>query len=255
MRSLMVQISNGTATAKDLKLIIKAPEGVRLLNPGTSVNSEAGENLFIPVKIFIEKKLPAGNSPVTLQLQDADGKIVASSETVLKVEARRQLRIFSDEPQILIYRVGDSLNISTQVSNGGNRTEEAEIYASFPQGIGNELILRKKIILPPFSTQKVQFSRIVDREMLRMEVFTINVAVTDAYKEFFGNTMVTVQNALGNRRYVDPTQNPFYRGIENNYISWSSNNPFDQISASHMLNLHSTVNIGHTKAMVNLNGT
>ncbi|QFG52444.1 hypothetical protein F7R58_02330 [Chryseobacterium sp.] len=255
MRSLMVQISNGTATAKNLKLSIKAPEGVRLLNPGTTVNSEAGENLFIPVKIFIEKKLPAGNSPVSLWLQDAAGKIVASCETVLKVEARRQLRIFSDEPQILIYRVGDSLNISTQVSNGGNRTEEAEIYASFPQGIGNELILRKKVILAPFSSQKVEFSRIIDREMLRMEVFTVNVAVTDASKEFFGNTMVTVQNALGNRRYVDPAQNPFYRGIENNYISWSSNNPFDQISASHMLNLHSTVNIGNTKAIVNMNGT
>src|SRR5690606_8838154 len=71
----------------------------------------------------------------------------------------------------------------------------------------------------------------------------------------FGNTMVTVQNALGNRRYTDPLQNPCYRGIENNYVSWSTSNPFDEFSATHMLNLHSTVNMGNTKATVNMNGT
>lgn len=255
MRSLMVSIENKSKTLQDLHLVTKTDDGVRVLNTGTPIKIEPKEKVFLPFKIFIEKRQPAGSSVITLQLQDSTKKTVASWETVLTVEPKRLLRISANDPQILIYRVGDSLKISSQVTNGGNQTEQAEIYATFPQYLGSETVIKKKVTLQPFTSQEVVFSKIIDRDLLKLEIFTVNVAGTNSNKEFFGNTMVTVQNALGNRRYIDPLQNNSYRGLSANHISWSTSNPFDKFSASHNVDLRTEVNVGNTKATVNLNGT
>lgn len=255
MRSLLVQIENQTEISQDLVLVAQANKGVRLLNPQTPITIAPKEKVFVSFKIFIEKSLPAGSSVIKLQLQDALQKTVATHDIILTVEAKRQLRITANQPQVMIYRAGDSLKISTQVTNEGNQAEEAEIYATFPQYLGSETVLKKKVTLQAFTSQKVEFSKIIDRDLLRMEIFTVNIAGTNGNKEFFGNAMVMVQNALGNRRYIDPLQNNYYRRSSNNSISWSTSNPFDQFSASHQIDLRSQVNLGNTKATVNLNGT
>ncbi|ACU08631.1 hypothetical protein FIC_02196 [Flavobacteriaceae bacterium 3519-10] len=255
MRSLMVRIENNTAISQDLHLVSKADDGIRILNAKAVVKINPGEKLFVPFKIFIEKRQPAGSSVISLQLQDASEKTVATWETLLTVEPKRLLRISANEPQVLIYRVGDSLKISTQVTNGGNQTEQAEIFATFPQYLGSETVLKKKVTLQPFTSQKVEFSRIVDRDLLRMEIFTVNVAGTNSNKEFFGNAMVMVQNALGNRRYIDPQLHNTYRRASENHISWTTSNPFEQYSASHNIDLRSEVSVGDTNAIFNINGT
>ncbi|WP_246012470.1 hypothetical protein [Chryseobacterium salivictor] len=255
IRNLMVRIENKSENLQDVHLVTKTDEGVRVLNTEIRIKIEPKEKVFVPFKIFIEKRQPAGSSLITLHLQDSTQKTVASWETVLTVEPKRLLRISANDPQILIYRVGDSLKISSQVTNGGNQTEQAEIYATFPQYLGSETVMKKKVTLNPFTSQEVVFSKLIDRDLLKMEIFTVNVAGTNSNKEFFGNTMVTVQNALGSRRYIDPLQNNNYRGLSVNHISWSTSNPFDKFSASHNVDLRTEVNIGNTKAMINLNGT
>lgn len=254
MRSVMVQIQNNADSAQQLVLASEAGVGIRLLNPRTTIEIEAKEKLFVPFKIFVEKVHSAGSSIVRLQLQDASEKIVAKQDILLNVEPKRQLRISANEPQVLIYRVGDSLKISTQVTNAGNQTEDTEIFATFPQNLGSETILKKKVTLPAFTSQKVEFSRIIDRDLLRMEVFTVNIAGINSNKEFFGNTMVMVQNALGNRRYIDPLTNN-YRHNTGNHISWTTSNPFEQYSASHSIDLRAQINFGNTNATFNINGT
>src|SRR5690606_34432970 len=138
---------------------------------------------------------------------------------------------------------------------GGNQSEQAEIFATFPQYLGSETVLKKKVTLQPFTSKKVEFSRIVDRDLLRMEIFTVNVAGTNSNKEFFGNAMVMVQNALGNRRYIDPQLHNTYRRASENHISWTASNPFEQYSASHNIDLRSEVSVGDTNAIFNINGT
>ena len=255
MRSLMIRIENKTEIPQELSLVTQADEGVRILSSNSTIKIEPKEKLFVPFKIFIEKSLPAGSSFIKLQLQDASKKTVASHQTILTVEPKRQLRISANDPQVLIYQVGDSLKISTQVTNSGNQTEEVELFATFPQYLGSETILKKKVTLAAFTSQKIEFSKIIDRDLLRMEVFTVNVAGTNSNKEFFGNTTVMVQNALGSRRYIDPLQNNYYRTNSPNHISWSTSNPFEQFSATHNIDLHSELNVGNTKATINVNGT
>lgn len=255
MKTIMLRIESNSEIPQHLFLVADAAAGVRILSSQAGMNIEPREKLFVAFKIFIEKTHPAGSSIINLQLRDASKRTIAAHKVTLKLQPKRQLRISAIEPQVLINRIGDSLKISAQVTNGGNQIEETEIFATFPQYLGSEIIVKKKLSLEPFSSQKVEFSKIIDRDLLRLEIFTVNIAGTDSNKEFFGNTTVTVQNALGNRRYIDPRQNNYYHAANANHIAWSTSNPFDEFSASHNVDLRSEVNLGNTRATFNMNGT
>lgn len=256
MFSLLVKIENNTNSTQNLKLKYSAEKGIRILSNNTTVKLAPKEKAFLNFKAFVEKTQPAGSSLVNFTMVNEANKILTTAKTQLIIEPKRQLTISANQPQILIERVGDSLQISTQVFNGGNQVEKVEIFATFPQNFGSEVILKKQIELQPFSNSEVVFSKIIDKELLKLELFTVNIAGINSNNEYFGNTMVMVQNALGNRRYVDPLNNYGYLQRNTaNHISWSTNNPFSQFSASHNLDLHSEVNIGNTKASLNLNGT
>ncbi|MDQ0477958.1 hypothetical protein [Chryseobacterium sp. MDT2-18] len=256
MLSLLVKLQNNTNSAQNLELTYTADKGIRILSSATAMKLAPKEKVFLPFKAFVGKTQPAGTSLIHFTLRNADSKELATAKTQLVIEPKRQLRIIANQPQVLIEKIGDSLQISTQVYNGGNQTETVEIFATFPQNFDGEVNLKKKIELKPFSNQEVVFSKIIDKELLKLELFTVNIAGTNSNKEYFGNTMVMVQNALGNRRYVDPFNS--YQYLQRNtanHISWTTNNPFSEFSASQNVDLHSEINIGNTKASLNLNGT
>ncbi|XJR87142.1 hypothetical protein ACH34I_07305 [Elizabethkingia anophelis] len=127
---------------------------------------------------------------------------------------------------------------------------------AFHKLTGRDLSLSKTVKLEPFVNKEVSFSKIVDKDLLKMELFTVNVAGLNAEKEFFGNAIVIVQNALGNRKYVDPNFINFYRpAYQVNHISLSSRNAFLNYDSSYNLDLHTEFYAGGIKGIVNVNGT
>ncbi|MBW8359406.1 MAG: hypothetical protein K0M63_06335 [Weeksellaceae bacterium] len=254
--TVMVKVENTTSQVYHLQLISKGDNGIRVLNRSVNINLQAREKIFVPVKIFIEKSQPAGSSEVVFALLDGNNNSVARSLTELTIATKRSLRIIANEPQQLIERIGDSLRISTQVYNAGNRAEEVEIITTFPQGYNSDLTQKKTIVLEPFSDREVVFARIIDKDLLKLEIFTVSIAARNENRDYFGNVTVMVQNALGNRRYIDPLNlSQYLQRSSPNRIALSTSNPFSQFSASHNLDLHTEVNIGNTKAGINVNGT
>ena len=255
MLSLQVKIQNNTNSTQNLELSYATDEGIRILSSNSTLKLAPNERVFLPFKAFVGKNQPAGISLVNFFLLFIDHKIIAATKTQLVIEPKRQLRIIANQPQVLMEKIGDSLKISTQVYNGGNQTEQVEIFATFPQNYRGENNLKKTIELKPFTNQEVVFSQIINKELLKLEIFTVNIAGTDSNKEYFGNTMVMVQNALGSRKYVDPING--YQNLNpnsSNHISWSATNPFSELSGSQNIDLHSEINIGNTKTSVNMNG-
>lgn len=254
--TVMVNIENTTDKMLDLHLSTASEKGVRILNKSITVKLQAGEKIFVPVKIFIEKTQPAGSSEVVFSLTDATQNTVARSVTELTIAPKHSLKILPNEPQVLIERIGDSLRISTQVYNAGNLSEEVEITTTFPQGYNSNETQRKKITLTPFSNREVVFSKIIDKDLLKLEIFTVNIDAKDGNNDLFGNATVMVQNALGNRRYIDPLNlNQYLQRRSPNRVAWSTSNPFSEFSATHNLDLQTEVNMGNTKAALNLSGT
>ncbi|MGA9213334.1 hypothetical protein [Kaistella sp.] len=255
MISLPVKIQNNTNAVQDLKLTYSAEKGIRILSSSAVVQLAPKEKAFFNFKAFVEKTQPAGSSFVNFTLLNDSNKALASSRTQLVIKAKRQLNITANQPQVLMEKVGDSIQISTQIYNGGNQIETVGLFATFPQRSGSDLTIKKKITLQPFTNQEVVFSKIIDKELLKLNLFTVNIAGTNSNNEYFGNVMVMVQNALGNRRYVDPLNNyPYLQRNTANHISWSTSNPFSENSASQNLDLRSEFNLENTKATINLNG-
>ncbi len=254
--TVMLKIENTTGDAADLQLVSGGDKGIRIINNEVNVKLGAGEKIFVPVKIFIEKTQPSGSSEVVFSLADRSKNIVARTVTELTIATKRSLKIIANDPQLLIERIGDSLRISTQVFNSGNRAEEVEIIATFPQGYNSDEKQRRNIVLEPFSNREVAFSKIVDKELLKLELFTVNIAARNDRNDHFGNVTVMVQNAHGNRRYIDPLNlNQYLQRSSPNRIAWSTNNPFSQFAAAHNLDVHTEINIGNTKTAINTNGT
>ncbi|TXF77809.1 hypothetical protein FUA25_05175 [Chryseobacterium sp.] len=255
MFSLLLKIQNNTDAEQHLQLVCESDKGVRILNNDISLTLSAGEKMFFPLKIFIDKKQPSGISTITSTLIAKNKSAIATAETALEIKLKRNLRIIANEPQVLIHQVGDSLRISTQVYNSGNQTEEVDLTATFPQNFGSEIAIKKKTTLEPFTEKEVVFSQIIDKNLLRMELFVVNIAGRNSNKEFFGNAVVIVQNALGSRRYIDPLNlNQYLQRSTANHISITANNPFSKFGASENLDLRSEFNLGSIKATLNLNG-
>jgi hypothetical protein len=132
-------------------------------------------------KNICRKNQPAGKATIKYAITESS-LTLATAETSLTVQSKRGLKIVANEPQVLMYKVGDSIKISTQVYNSGNREENVEVIASFPQADGRDLSISKKIKLEPFVNKEVSFSKIVDKDLLKMELFTVNVAGLNAEK-------------------------------------------------------------------------
>ncbi|MET7035021.1 COG1470 family protein [Elizabethkingia miricola] len=255
MVSVLLKISNNTEIERNLDVDIQTVKGLRVINNISSIHLKANEKAFLPVKIFVEKNQPAGTATIKYAITESS-LTLATAETSMTVQSKRGLKIVANEPQVLMYKVGDSIKISTQVYNSGNREENVEVIASFPQADGRDLSFSKKIKLEPFVNKEVSFSKIVDKDLLKMELFTVNVAGLNADKEFFGNAIIIVQNALGNRKYVDPAFINFYRpAYQVNHISLSSRNAFLNYDSSYNLDLHTEFYAGGIKGIVNVNGT
>ena len=249
MLDLMVTVHNTSATERNLTLLINGDSGLRIINDSRSLSLDAGEKAFLPVKIFIGKDQPAGKSLIRYTVLEGNTP-VARSETLLTMDVRRELRLGAVEPQVMIFREGDSLKLSAQIFNNGNTTEETQLIAQFPNIYGRAITLNRKVTMEPFSSQTVTFSTVVDRELLNIEVFTVNIAGLNRSREFFGNTMVTVQNASSNRKYIDPSQvSSLLNRISPNRLRLSTRNTIEGSEATYLAD-------GHTEFYLkNLEGT
>ena len=78
----------------------------------------------------MEKNQPAGITTIKYAITESS-LALATAETSITVQSKRGLKIVANEPQVLMYKVGDSIKISTQVYNSGNREENVELLPAF----------------------------------------------------------------------------------------------------------------------------
>lgn len=254
MLSLTITVENNTETDREFTLLINAESGFRIVNNTRQVVLESGAKAFLPISIYVGKGQPAGESLILFSLTDGSKEIVRS-QTKVNLGIQRELRMAPVNPQVMIFREGDSLKISAQVMNNGNTSEDTEIVASFPAIYGNIVTLKRKVTLEPFTRQTITFGRVVDRELLDTEVFTVNIAGLDKNQVFFGNTMVTVQNAASSRKYVDPALvSTLLNRTFKNRIRLSARNSVEGQDASYLADGYTEFYLPGLEGTLNFNG-
>src|SRR5690606_13444685 len=123
----------------------------------------------------------------------------------LIIQSKKQVQLIGNRPTELMQNVGDSLTVSALLSNNGNSKETITVTASFPNLIGGNKVENKQVFLDAFQDSVIIFKKIITKELLKVDRYTVNMAALYENGELINNVMVNVQNVSGNRTYADPS--------------------------------------------------
>ncbi|MBW3517587.1 hypothetical protein [Flavobacterium sp. NKUCC04_CG] len=216
--SIVASLKNNSSKDFVGTLDVDTNEFISRVNKGPiSIHLAAGESSYLPIKLWVNRQHPAGSSLIKFNVINLNNDSSANAHTTITIAPKHQIRIVPLETQIMMKQVGDSIRASVRVFNNGNQTERIKLIASFPKLAFQNTQQNKEIELKPFTDITIQFSKIIDRELMSLEYFTVNIAALYENNDFIGNTLFTVQNASGDRRYSPQTNN----GYTPNH--WNSN--------------------------------
>lgn len=225
--ALTITLNNNNSTSFVGRIELKSIDGISLI--GQEINRielESNSKLFYPIRLSIGKNVPAGETKVLLNLVDENNKIQAQFTSLLNVQPKKQVQLISNRPTELMQNIGDSLSISALLSNRGNSQEVITVTASFPNMRGGNKIESKRVFLKAFQDSVITFKKIITKDLLNVERYTVNMAALYENGELINNVMVGVQNVSGNRTFADPSQGYSFDSYSNNRISLSGRNLF-----------------------------
>ncbi len=229
---LALQLHNNGSVPFSGKLLLKSLDGVLLIGQTASaIDIDAHAQKFIPIRISISNNVPAGNSAMQLLLIDHKNNLVAQFTTQLTIQSKRRVQLSAHHPNVIMQHLGDSLKVQVLLSNRGNSQERITLTAAFPDLRGGNRLEKKQIVLPSFTDTIATFTKIITKELLSVEQYTVNVAALYENGELINNVMVGVQNVSGHRTFAYPSQGYGYSSYSSNYIELSGINLFSQSEA------------------------
>lgn len=251
---LTIKLKNGSTAPFSGKLLLKTIDGIKLIGQtANSIQIEPNSQKFIPIRISIGNDVPAGKSVVQFVLVDDNNSPKAHFTTTLTLQPKRQVQLSVHNPNQLMQNVGDSLKVQVLLANRGNSGETITLTAAFPDMRGGKKVEKQQIYLDSFQDTIISFNKIITRELLRVERYTVNVAALYDNGELINNVMVSVQNVSGNRTFTDPSQSYGYSSYSSNYIELSGINLFSQ-SEAFQLNAQNEFEMLGGSLGVNING-
>ena len=229
---LTIKLKNEGSTPFSGRLALKTIDGIKLIGQtASSIQIAPNSQQFIPIRISIGNEVPAGESAVQLVLIDNDKIEKAQFTTTFSLQPKRQVNLSVHNPNQLMQHVGDSLKVQVQLTNRGNSNETITLTAAFPDLRGGKRLEKQQIVLASFQDTIVSFNKIITRELLSVERYTVNVAALYDNGELINNVMVGVQNVSGNRTFSDPSRGYGFDTYSSNYIEMSGINLFSQSEA------------------------
>ncbi len=219
---LTVVLKNREQISFKGKINIHTPEGTRVAAAnGIPVELNAGETVFLPVKIIVGNNAVAGEKVIDLILTDLQNSAVSEKSTTFKVAENTSLRILAENPVLYINNMKDSVEVRARVSNLGNTRQKVTVVFKIPE-IAQENIFVEKTGSVAMQKDSVFIFRFMPSGPLaRTSQFSVSIAgFRDPEKEIFGNASVSVQNVASSQRYQDP-QNTVLSDYKKNSITAS----------------------------------
>lgn len=252
--SLTIQLKNSSSTPFEGRLELQSPEGVQLIGQVTNkISIEANSNIFLPVRLSISRIVASGSNNIIFNLIDRANTTKAQFTSTIIINPKKEVRFSAHQQNQLMQHVGDSLTVSALLSNKGNGREVITVTAAFPDMRGGKKIERKKIPLEPYQDTIVSFSKVITKELLRIEHYNVNLAALYDNGELINNVMVIVQNVSGNRSFSDPAYGYSFDSYSSNSISLSGSNLFSDNEAM-QLNARGEYTLPDGKVEFNVDG-
>lgn len=229
---LTIQLQNNSEASFSGKLMLKNMDGIQMIGQSAdAIAMEANSKRFVPVRISISRSAPSGDSDLVFALVDDRGNTKAQFTTKLSIQSIRKVQLSAYEPNQLMQNVGDSLIVSAQLTNRGNSKENITVTASFPDLRGSNKVEKKQVFLDAYQDTIISFSKIITKDLLRVERYTVNMAALYSNGELINNVRIGVQNVSGSRTFTDPSMGDPFSSYSSNSIELSGRNLFSQNEA------------------------
>lgn len=204
------------------KINIHTPEGIRVAVPnGITAELNAGETVFLPVKLIVSNNAVAGEKVVAFSLTDLQNNIVSEKSAAFKVAENISLRIIAENPVQYINNIRDSVEVRARVSNLGNTKQNVTVVFKIPEITQENIFVEKKGSVSVQKDSVFIFRFMPSGPLAKTSQFSVSIAgFKDPEKEIFGNASVSVQNVASSQRYQDP-QNAVISDYKKNSITAS----------------------------------
>ncbi|WP_313376481.1 carboxypeptidase-like regulatory domain-containing protein [Chishuiella sp.] len=247
-------ISNDTITAK---LILDKPSTIRSYSQDNLIiKINPSKKAFIPLKFSINKQQAAGNLNMNFDIVDSKTNLsLGTSTTKIKIESKKDLKIFPVQSNILYREEGDSIHYQLKVINKGNQSEKILLTNVVPDLKGGYATTNKRLEINAFEEKIITFSKYVTHEMMKIQSFQVNVSAYYDNGNFASNVFYTIENASSNRVYVDPSNvNQTWLNQSSNYIRISTRD-LSSNNINYNLIAHQDFSVGLNEFSYNINGT
>lgn len=255
--TVVMQLENISKDTINARLVLEKPGTIRSYSQDNLIiKLNPLKKAFIPLKFSINKQQAAGN--LNLRFQIIDNKTnqnLATSSTKIKVDYKKDLKIFPIQSNILYRQEGDSIHYQLKVVNKGNQTEKVLITNVIPDFKGAFFTTNKRLEINAFEEKIITFSKYVNHEMMKIQSFQANVSAYYENGNFASNVFYTIENASSNRVYVDPSYiNQAWINQSSNYVRITSRD-IGTNNMNYNLMAHQDFSVGLNEFAYNINAT
>ncbi|KAA5532499.1 carboxypeptidase regulatory-like domain-containing protein [Taibaiella lutea] len=225
LKDITVHVKNSDTQPFKGYLYLHSAKGAKVATKDSvPVNLQAGQEIYVPSKIYVNQGTQEGNIYVGIALRTPNQITIDTITLKLILAPSRLLTASIDNEDMVLPRVGSYLNIPIRINNRGNVTEGGIIVIAFPSVLKDKTNRSIYFRLEPFKDTVIVFQRKVSRNMSKLGY--MNVTINGIYDDgnIFATNLITFQD-LSSKRSFD--QNLNENSMHNNVISLGVQNAFD----------------------------
>ncbi|MCJ8152665.1 hypothetical protein MKJ01_02670 [Chryseobacterium sp. SSA4.19] len=214
---LTVILKNNSKIPFKGKINVNTPQGFKAVSfSGINVDLDAGEGVFLPVKILVNNNAVSGEKKIDFNLIDQQEHAVSEKFITYHVAEKNTLRITAENPVIYMNNTRDSVEVRARVSNLGNIRQNVTVVFKIPEISQGTIFIEKKASIEIGKDSVFTFRFMPSSLLVRTSQFSVSIAgFRDPEKEIFGNASVSVQNVVSTQHYQDLQDNSFSNDRKN----------------------------------------
>lgn len=228
---LIVKVKNEDSRVADAKIDIMLAEGLELVSKNNfSISLNAGDSVFLPIKVFIGKRARSGIPlELNVRLLDVLNQDVVTASCHIQVGVKKNVLLYTQVSSLLLEQNTDSIKIPVRVLNMGNTAQKISLVVGYPSFVeGGDFQVSRSLSLPASKDTIISFNRRVTKRMFINEGFDVNITGLYANGELFNAAYVKVHIAKTSRNYQLQDE---YDSYDNNSLTVGSQGLFGQNEA------------------------
>jgi hypothetical protein len=254
--NLTVKVHNRTGKNFQGNLNVKASKSLQFLSKTTvPVLLSEGDSLFIPLKLFVPDRLPAGSDyDVVFYLENEKGQVL-EQQCKIRIEEYKSVSLVSMVSSVILKGLGDSIVVPLRLSNEGNISQKVNLVYRFPSAFGGDGFHQSTTLsLPAYSDTTIYIRKYAGRDLLRYDRFSVQVMGLYLNGDLFGQCDIGVQSLKNNRYEQELTESNPYQASYSNSITLSAQNLLSEY-ASYQLMGGSAVDLPFGRLGYNIDAT